>query len=312
MKFYGKLPCPLEKELEFAFSWFLELITQHSRSNTQDWSSEAGHPKLGQIGHFLNDLLLFGGLKLETSGQRNCSRAKTGQHLFHQFSSTFNVQGFSLCFQTLWEEPGMGQLSSEVWLFWGYSLGASCTSAALDYESFGHWISPVLFRKGLEGNLNTRRKVQVWIWQLEIVCAVLCPRTEQGVTLKLKAKTVCSVGYLTIRILQTGESQDSFDSPATIVGQKSKHFQGNVSNSKTVQVLREWIPAPSCERSSQDKSTIFSAYTSSCTRCFCWHSSAFRGSYHSPDWHNCARRVSGRVLTCKHPGSAAGLRLSWE
>lgn len=70
-----------------------------------------------------------------------------------------------------------------------------------------------------------RRKIQAWILQLEIVCAVLCPRIEHGVI--LKAKRVCSVEYLTTRILQVAESQDSFDSPATIVGQKSKHFQGN-------------------------------------------------------------------------------------
>lgn len=50
-------------------------------------------------------------------------------------------------------------------------------------------------------------------------CAMLCPRIEHGVI--LKAKTVCSVEYLTIRILQVAESQDSFDSAATIVGQKS-------------------------------------------------------------------------------------------
>lgn len=50
-------------------------------------------------------------------------------------------------------------------------------------------------------------------------CAMLCPRIEHGVI--LKAKTVCSVEYLTIRILQIAESQDSFDSAATIVGQKS-------------------------------------------------------------------------------------------
>lgn len=55
---------------------------------------------------------------------------------------------------------------------------------------------------------------------------MLCPRTEHGVILKLEAKTICSVEYLTNRILQV-ESQDSFDSPATIVGQKSKHFEDN-------------------------------------------------------------------------------------
>lgn len=56
-------------------------------------------------------------------------------------------------------------------------------------------------------------------------CAVLCPRSECFVI--PKAKTVCCVEYLTIKILQVAESQDNFDSPATIVGQKSKLFQDN-------------------------------------------------------------------------------------
>lgn len=83
----------------------------------------------------------------------------------------------------------------------------------------------------MEGNLDTRRKVKLWIRQLETVYAVLCPRTEHSVIPKLEvlAKTISSVEYLTVRIIQVAESQHSFDSIATIAGQKSKHFQGRCS-----------------------------------------------------------------------------------
>lgn len=79
---------------------FQGLITQGSRSNTQNWSSEAGHPKrpqaLGQIGHFLNNLLLFGGLEPETSGQRNFRPETAAEPRQDSISSISSAAG-SVC-----------------------------------------------------------------------------------------------------------------------------------------------------------------------------------------------------------------------
>lgn len=75
-------------------------ITQGSRWNTQDWSSGTGHLKqsqaLGQIGHFLNGLLLFGGFKPETSGQRNF-RPETLQQSQDRTASLPSVQQHVQC-----------------------------------------------------------------------------------------------------------------------------------------------------------------------------------------------------------------------
>lgn len=132
---------------------------------------------------------LLEGVKLEIL-ERNCSREALQPSAdlagWRSIPSVSSVVG-SLCrafltvFSNAWlqEDSGMEQLRSEVWLFWGVQFGGilylGCCGLS---RSFWHWISPLLFRKGLQGNLNMRRKVKLLIWQLEIVCAVLCPRTE--------------------------------------------------------------------------------------------------------------------------------------
>lgn len=159
------------------------------------------------------------------------------QHPFCQFSGRFTAQGFSCnIFKSLVagrlrdgtaEVRSLTVLGGTVWgRFVLRLLWIKRILLALNLSS-----PPLLFRKGLEGDLDMRRKVKLLTRQLETLCAVLCPRPEQSIILKLEVlgKTISSVEYLTVRILQAAESQHSFVSIAAIVGRKSKHFQGRYS-----------------------------------------------------------------------------------
>lgn len=198
----------------------------------------------------------------------------------------------------------------------GYSFGGilyqGCCGVS---QCYWHRTSspPLLFRKGLYRNLNIRRKVKLLIWQLETVCALLCPRTEHNVIHKLEvlAQTISSVVVkcLIARILKVAESQDSSDSRAMIAGQKANIPNIDAdSNSKTVfaeltnSSFLEWNKLPWQKHSSLCLSSHLHKVLLLPPLCHQW-----AWSYHSSGWHHRAIGCRSRDLTWDHPGSASGL-----